>query len=525
MLNFIKSYATAPPEVRYHDFIKDKNVVIVGPSPWLNNRNMGETIDSYDIVVRINQGIFLPKTNSKDYGSRTDIIYTSQRARDEYGMNFPPEYNSVKFIALLIQTKQPDFPAIKCFVCNAELKQDEEYCLNKEWLHTETKKLGHSSCIHPDIDYSKYPIPIVKRDLAKYTTLYRSSLLSGMLAVIDMLQFHAAKINIIGFDFYDGVKTMMASKDKETKGSEIYCTGYSVFTDTMRLSHKDQDGKQLFLLKTLMQEFSCISIDENLTRIMKERLTYTNISTYNEEYKDYIANKKIIVVGPGPFLSGKGLGVFVDSFDIVVRINLGSGLCKNFSNDFGKRTDVIYVNQLIRKEFGLELPTSIPNGKSNFYCVQSFVTDNEKCSICKEAICGECYVEEKQSNLRYSHWSCVAYTDYRLIPEKVIILNSTSLKNYVKELPLIGLSAIIHLLSFKPKSIHVTGFDFYDALKHNKGNIPITELYAPQYNVLEPVSIETKDMKNNQLKTFKKICNKNKDIITLDDKLQKLCYH
>ena len=37
--------------------------------------------------------------------------------------------------------------------------------------------------------------------------------------------------------------------------------------------------------------------------------------------KDYFENKRVIVVGPSPHLVGKNYGEFIDSFDLVVRIN------------------------------------------------------------------------------------------------------------------------------------------------------------------------------------------------------------
>lgn len=55
------------------NLIKDKRIIIVGPSPHLLNKNFGNKIDKYDFVCRINSDIY-PKGYEKDYGSRTDII-------------------------------------------------------------------------------------------------------------------------------------------------------------------------------------------------------------------------------------------------------------------------------------------------------------------------------------------------------------------------------------------------------------------------------------------------------------------
>ena len=56
--------------------LENKKVIIVGPSSYLENRKMGNFIDSYDIVVRINN--LHDTTNSQlvdDFGKQTDLIY------------------------------------------------------------------------------------------------------------------------------------------------------------------------------------------------------------------------------------------------------------------------------------------------------------------------------------------------------------------------------------------------------------------------------------------------------------------
>lgn len=54
------------------DDIKDKRVVVVGPSSHLMGTGYGEVIDEYDVVCRVHDYNF--KKNTGDYGSRCDII-------------------------------------------------------------------------------------------------------------------------------------------------------------------------------------------------------------------------------------------------------------------------------------------------------------------------------------------------------------------------------------------------------------------------------------------------------------------
>ena len=56
------------------NFLKDKSVVVVGPAPYLQNSQNGKNIDSYDVIVRINE----VKQNPRDYGGRGgDIIISN----------------------------------------------------------------------------------------------------------------------------------------------------------------------------------------------------------------------------------------------------------------------------------------------------------------------------------------------------------------------------------------------------------------------------------------------------------------
>ena len=58
------------------NFFKNKSVVMVGPSSYLEGSKMGRIIDSFDVVVRINNihDNFNESLNN-DFGKRTDVVY------------------------------------------------------------------------------------------------------------------------------------------------------------------------------------------------------------------------------------------------------------------------------------------------------------------------------------------------------------------------------------------------------------------------------------------------------------------
>jgi hypothetical protein len=54
--------------------VKGKRVAFVGPAPYLKGHGLGDLIDDYDIVCRVND-IIPPEEIRSDYGNRTDIMF------------------------------------------------------------------------------------------------------------------------------------------------------------------------------------------------------------------------------------------------------------------------------------------------------------------------------------------------------------------------------------------------------------------------------------------------------------------
>lgn len=59
------------------ELIKGKRVALVCPSPTLIGSNDGELIDSYDVVIRVNQKFEMSDKLKLDYGSKGDILIGS----------------------------------------------------------------------------------------------------------------------------------------------------------------------------------------------------------------------------------------------------------------------------------------------------------------------------------------------------------------------------------------------------------------------------------------------------------------
>ena len=81
------------PEEKLNNYLKDKKVILVGPSKHLLNSNLGEFIDSFDVVIRFKWHNTLPLSEwkggkyVKDIGSKTDIIYGSTVLTSDNGVS------------------------------------------------------------------------------------------------------------------------------------------------------------------------------------------------------------------------------------------------------------------------------------------------------------------------------------------------------------------------------------------------------------------------------------------------------
>ena len=60
---------------KYKNYLKGKKVVLVGPAWHTKHTNQEELIESYDVVVRMNNGFIISEKKQKDIGRRTDILY------------------------------------------------------------------------------------------------------------------------------------------------------------------------------------------------------------------------------------------------------------------------------------------------------------------------------------------------------------------------------------------------------------------------------------------------------------------
>lgn len=59
----------------FAEFVRDRDVVLVGPSGGYAGLRRGAEIDAFDVVVRLNWGCPVPEDQRADLGQRTDVLY------------------------------------------------------------------------------------------------------------------------------------------------------------------------------------------------------------------------------------------------------------------------------------------------------------------------------------------------------------------------------------------------------------------------------------------------------------------
>jgi len=158
--------------MNYCEFIKNKRVVLVGPSPILHNRGMGEYIDDFDIVVKTNG--FIANSEEKirrDYGSRIDVICFNM----QYSRLLVSSHSCE--IKKLIKNNN----ILPRFICVKALKnKTRNFFKNSIFKESNTRKI----------------------QTFERPSYFDSAPFLGTLIINDILMCNPASLNIIGFDFY-----------------------------------------------------------------------------------------------------------------------------------------------------------------------------------------------------------------------------------------------------------------------------------------------------------------------------------
>ena len=174
--------------------VNQKKVIVVGPSPHLENKSMGSLIDSYDIVCRLNE--VFPTDMEKDYGSRTDIAFWSipNAGLKDFREMIKQEREKMSNIKLVVCPRhslhvtpyhEGNFnPNNNIFKNYESLEIENDFCHIGDELNTEFEK---SIGCHPSV---------------------------GTLALLSLLKCDFKKLYICGMSFYQTKRRYNKSAEK-----------------------------------------------------------------------------------------------------------------------------------------------------------------------------------------------------------------------------------------------------------------------------------------------------------------------
>jgi len=179
-----------------------------------------------------------------------------------------------------------------------------------------------------------------------------------------------------------------------------------------------------------------------INRVLWEEFDTKAQINFKENLSKFLLNKNVVVVGPSPIVIGEGLGEFIDSFDVVIKMNGGLDI-KN-KDDYGSKCDILFTNHFYTKS------------------VKNLTKNCENNSV-------KFLITKTNTNLKSDkvYIDCWERYDY----DKLYGLNA----------PLTGLHAIHTLITHSVKSITLVGMDFYQNT-YVDGYLPDTFVYDKTKN-------------------------------------------
>lgn len=161
----------------------------------------------------------------------------------------------------------------------------------------------------------------------------------------------------------------------------------------------------------------------------------------DNNYNNILKNKKVVIVGPSPSLEDKNLGNWIDSFDIVIRLNTAFPIKEEKYNDLGKKTDIQY-HSLCTDEFngGLVRFKELKENNVFLSCpypklIQPFTLDFVKF-----------FEENKKWEVPYHEIGLMYY-------QEIVKMIGTR--------PNTGTLAILDILAHDIKELHIIGFTWF----------------------------------------------------------------
>ena len=166
------------------------------------------------------------------------------------------------------------------------------------------------------------------------------------------------------------------------------------------------------------------------------------------KYHDYLKGKRVTIVGPAAYLTKLATGAFIDSFDVIVRINRGMELIDTYSQSIGCRTDILYNCLIKSPDNGGDLNINSYHARGVKWV--STIPGSDINGFCKSNKLHKMVSRLKTFELKRSfNFHVMDYRDYSLVNKHVNSRANT------------GFAAIFDLLNHDVSELYITGFSFY----------------------------------------------------------------
>lgn len=252
---------TKNPEI-FLSLVKNKRVIIVGPSITVQECNLGSFINNFDVVVRLNKSLPIPIKMHPHIGNRTDILYNSLNTTDFPGENkFDPFFLKKQKVKYL----RCPYPPISPFTNDIK-----SFCRKNK----NTVDFGH-------IDTNYY----IKLEHSLGTRPY-----TGTCAIADLLHCGVKELFVMGIDFYTYKHSFYYRNVSERKLQKL------------RNNNIHRRKPQIDLLRRFYLLDNRLIVDNILDEILLE-----NYDSLFYGIKTNIDFEKIFITGAGEYINNINL--------------------------------------------------------------------------------------------------------------------------------------------------------------------------------------------------------------------------
>lgn len=255
-----------------------KRVLLIGPAPYLEDPtyNLPKIIDDYDIIIRLKSGYPVPKELQENLGTRTDIYYTNLKEnQNNLGQETFLQFYKDKVQAIVFP--YPSNYSITLPISHGDrnlleiLKKNyQKNNLVLSRINNQIQRINPRESILEDnfLEIISDTNPLYFLNL---TRIMKTRPTTGLLAILDILQYPIKELKIVGFTFRHHLieiqKSGLIPSDDDLKES------YSDY-------YKDQEARDRSWNKTILDSTHNLEKELNFFKILKSidpRLKIDNI--------------------------------------------------------------------------------------------------------------------------------------------------------------------------------------------------------------------------------------------------------